>query len=166
MENEEEGEEGISDDEPVPVLTPVRVVDIAARDEADWDDYFDEYHVGVNGYVYKPGVWRNVVARISERRIHRRFKKRVDKAKAREEERERMMKNEVTKFFFLVEENRRTEAERVERRVNAEARRVESRGKGEIFRTTVKVRILTGRTICKILSEDDKVRYSYHSVLS
>ena len=70
MESDEEGEEGISDDERVPELTTVRVVDIAARNEADWYDYFDEYHVGVDGYVYKPRVWRNAVARISERNIH------------------------------------------------------------------------------------------------
>ena len=166
MESGEEGEEGISDDEKVPELTVVRVVNIAARDEADWDDYFDEYHAGVNGYVYKPRVWRNAVARISERNIHRRWKVRVDEAKAREEERERMERNEVTKFYFLVEEGRRAEAERVERRVNAETRRglaaleeAESRGRGEIIRTTVQVRILTGRTISRILSEDEKVRY-------
>ena len=110
MESDEEGEEGISDDEKVPELTVVRVVDIPARNEADWDDYFDEYHAGVNGYVYKPGVWRNAVARISERNIHRRWKVRVDEAKAREEERERMERNEVTTFHFLVEEDRRAEA--------------------------------------------------------
>ena len=63
----------------------------------------------------------------------------MDEAKAREEERERMERNEVTEFSFLVEEDRRAEAERVERRVNAETRRAiaaldeaESRGGGSI----------------------------------
>ena len=165
MEGDEEDKEFISDDERVPELTIVRVINIAARKEADWYDYFDEYHVRVNGYVYKPRVWRTAVARISERNIHRQWGARVDEEKVREEERERMERNEVTEFSFLVEESRRAEAERVERRVNAETRRgiaaleeAESRGRGETFRTTVQVRMLTARTICRILSEDEKVR--------
>ena len=140
MEGDEEGEEFLSDEERVPVLTVVRVAKIAARNEAEWDDYFDEYHVGVDGYVYQPSVWRNAVARISERQIHRRWRVRVDEEKVRKEERERMERNEVTEFSFLVEEDRRAEAERVERRVNAETRRAiaaldeaESRGRGEIY---------------------------------
>ena len=63
MEGDEEGEEFLSDEEREPELTILRVVKIAARNEAEWDDYFGEYHVGVDGYVYQQGVWRNAVAR-------------------------------------------------------------------------------------------------------
>ena len=111
MEGDEEGDKFLSDEEREPELTILRVIKIAARNEAEWDDYFDEYHVGVDGYVYQPGVWRNAVARTSERRVHRRWGVRVDEEKVRKEERERMERNEVTEFSFLIEEDRRPEAE-------------------------------------------------------
>ena len=83
-----------------------------------------------------------------------------------------MERNEVTKFSFLIEEDRKAEAERVERRVQAEARRAmgalqeaESRGADGaaetvlhiLFRTTVQVRILTAATIMRILRTDERV---------
>ena len=111
MESDGENKELFSDEERETELTVLRVVKCTARQEEQWYDYFEEYSVAVNGYVYRPGVWRNAVARTGERCIHRRFGRRVNEEKIRKEKHERMERNEVTKFFFLVEEDRRAEAE-------------------------------------------------------
>ena len=142
----------------------MRVIKFTAQQEWEWEDYFEEYPVAVNGYVYQRGVWRDPVAQTSKKRVHSRWGVKVDEEKVRKEERERMERNEVTEFSFLIEEDRRAEAERVERRVQAETRRAmgalqEAESKGEVFRTIVQVRILTAVTICRILSADERVRY-------
>ena len=67
MEGDEEGEELFLDEERETELTVLRVVKCTARQEEEWDDYFEEYSVAVDGYVYRPGVWRKAVARTGEK---------------------------------------------------------------------------------------------------
>ena len=67
MEGGGENEELFSDEEREPDLFILRVVKCTARQEEEWDDYFEEYSVAVDGYVYRPGVWRKAVARTGEK---------------------------------------------------------------------------------------------------
>ena len=102
MEGDVENNELLSDEEREPELYVIRVVKCTARQEWEWEDYFEAYPVAVNDYVYQRGVWRDPVARTSKRRVHSRWRVEIDEGKVRLEERRRMEMNEVTEFYFLI----------------------------------------------------------------
>ena len=81
MESDGGNEELFSDEEREPDLFVLRVVKCTARQEEEWEDYFEEYLVAVNGYVYQRGVWRDPVARTSKKCVHSRWGVKVDEEK-------------------------------------------------------------------------------------
>ena len=82
MEGDVDNDELLSDEEREPELYVMRVVKCTARQEREWEDYFEEYLVAVNDYVYQRGEWRNPVARTSKKRLHSRWKVEIDLEKS------------------------------------------------------------------------------------
>ena len=47
----------------------VRVVKCTAQQECEWEEYFDEYPVAVEGIIYQRGAWRDPVVRTQKERL-------------------------------------------------------------------------------------------------
>ena len=62
MEGDGDNDEVLSDEEREPDYYIMRVVTCTARQEREWEDYFEEYLVAANGFVYQRGEWRDPVA--------------------------------------------------------------------------------------------------------
>ena len=139
--------------------------------------------MAVEGIIYQRGAWRDPVMRTEKERLppwiphdvagtgwgrargatqSPAWRIVIDLEKIQLEEHRRMERNEEIEFFFLIEEERRAEAFRVKKRVQAEARRAEGalqeaearRAESadgthpcESINTTFRVRNLTAATV-------------------
>ena len=69
MEGDVDNDELLSDEERETQYHIVRVIKCTAQQECQWEEYFEDYPVAVDGIIYQRGVWRDPVAQTEKERL-------------------------------------------------------------------------------------------------